>query len=139
MQEPGDAASLPSRWIEKAETDLTAAVRLLKEPEGCPTPVVCFCAQQCVEKYMKAVLVANGIGFPKTHEIGELMRLLPPETRPDLSPAEQETLTDYAVVGRYAFDREPVSLSEARRAVRLARRVRAVMRRHLPKSSRRGT
>lgn len=44
-------------WIVKAEHDLTAAVQILKLGKAAPTEAVCFHAQQCVEKYLKAVLV----------------------------------------------------------------------------------
>ena len=30
---------------------------------------VCFHAQQCAEKYLKAALVAKGSPFPKTHDL----------------------------------------------------------------------
>ena len=40
-----------ARWLEFAETDLKAARALLKE--GSLSPVVCFHAQQSVEKMFK--------------------------------------------------------------------------------------
>jgi hypothetical protein len=42
---------------------------------------------------------------------------------------------DYAVVMRYPGDYEPVSLAEAERAVKIARRVRTQVRQRLPKAS----
>ena len=52
-------------WMTKAENDLKTAVHTLDLGEECPTDMVCFHAQQCVEKYLKAVLVLDGIDFPK--------------------------------------------------------------------------
>jgi len=52
-------------WVIKAENDLKNAAHTLKMGADCPTDTVCFHAQQCVEKYMKAVLVMSGIFFLK--------------------------------------------------------------------------
>ncbi len=46
---------------------------MIKLAEESPTDTVCFHAQQCVEKYLKAVLVSEAIDFPKTHDLEELM------------------------------------------------------------------
>jgi len=101
--------------------------------EDCPTDTVCFHAQQCVEKYFKAFLVLRRINFPKTHDIKELIVLLPSNSRPKLPPEEQRRLADYATVTRYPGDYEPISLPETRRAVKIARRVRNEMRKLFPK------
>jgi hypothetical protein len=61
--------------------------------------------------------------------------LLPIHLRPELTPEEQARLGDYAVVMRYPGDYEPVSLAEAERAVKIARRVRTQVRQRLPKAS----
>jgi HEPN domain-containing protein len=119
-------------WVAKAENDLKSAAYLLKI-EDCPTDTVCFHARQCVEKYLKALLVARGTEFPKTHDLGELAVLLPPRLRPSLDDKEQDRLTDYATVTRYPGDYEPISLSEAGRAVKIARRVRREVRKLLEK------
>lgn len=120
-------------WVEKAENDLKNAVHTLKMGDDCPTDTVCFHAQQCVEKYLKALLVLRARDFPKTHDVEELAALLPGKLRPGLSAEEKRRLVTYATVARYPGDYEPISLSEARSAVRIARRVRKEIRRLLPK------
>lgn len=122
------------QWVEKAENDLKNATHTLKLGRDCPTDTVCFHAQQCVEKYLKALLVWEGKDISKTHHIDELMRMLPATLRPDLSPYEQELLTDYAVSTRYPGDYDAIPLSEAKRAVQIARRVRRHVRALLPLS-----
>jgi HEPN domain-containing protein len=124
-------------WVEKAENDLTTAAHTLRIAERCPTDTVCFHAQQCVEKYLKALLVLRQTPFPKIHSLAPLLALLPPSARPSLSDAERERLADYAVVARYPGDCEPISRAEARRAVAIARRVRREVRRLLPHPARR--
>jgi len=127
------------QWVEKADNDLRAAAHTLTLAENCPTDTVCFHAQQCVEKYLKALLTARQTPFPKVHSISVLRALLGGAERPSISESEQERLTDYATVARYPGDYDPIPRSEARRAVALARRVRREARRQLPGRARRRT
>ena len=92
---------------------------------------ICFHVQQAVEKYVKALLVQNRIGFPKTHSIRELIALLPASDVPNLEDAIQDRLTDYAVVVRYPGEEEQISLQEADESLRIARRVRTFFRKRL--------
>jgi HEPN domain-containing protein len=119
------------QYVDKAESDLITAAHTLKLRENCPTDAVCFHAQQCFEKYLKALLVLNGIEFSRTHHISGLMTLLPATIRPSLTPEEQDRLTEYAVTTRYPGDYDPISREEAHQAVRVARRVRNQVRRRL--------
>jgi len=123
------------QWVQKAENDLKTAAHTLKLGVAGPTDTVCFHAQQCVEKYLKALLVLHGIEFERVHQVSTLMSLLPARLRPDLTPEEQERLTDYAVSTRYPGDYESIPLAEARRAVKIARRVRKHIRPLLPKAA----
>ncbi|TET34708.1 MAG: HEPN domain-containing protein [Planctomycetota bacterium] len=122
-------------WLEKAENDLKNAAHTLKLGKECPTDTACYHVQQCVEKYLKAVLVWKGIAFPKTHNIAELINLVPSTLRPGIKDGEEDRLTEYATITRYPGDYEPISLTEARRAVKLARRVRREVRKILPKET----
>ena len=122
-------------WIEKAENDLKAAIYTLGMDEDCPADVVCFHAQQCVEKYLKAYLSWSGTDFPKTHDVAELAMLMPPHARPTLTAEEARRLTVYATVTRYPGNYEPIPLTEARRAIAVARRARREIRKVLPKEA----
>ena len=126
------------QWVQKAENDLKNAAHTLKLGQDCPTDTVCFHAQQCVEKYVKALLTLHGIEFSRIHHISALVALLPARVRPDLTPEEQERLTDYAVSARYPGDYEPIPLAEARQAVQISRRARKQIRKWLPKESLQG-
>ncbi len=119
-------------WITKAESDLRAAIYLLEPRPGQPTDAVCFHAQQCAEKYMKALLVFRGTDFPKTHDLEKLSSLLPAALRPRLVPEEQRRFSGYAIAARYPGSGE-IPYTEARRAVAIARRVRREIRRALPR------
>ena len=122
--------AVAQEWIAKAENDLKSASHLLKVKD-CPTDAICFHAQQCMEKHLKALLIAQGIEFRKIHDLGELMTLLPPRLRPSLDDREQDRLTEYATTTRYPGNYEPISVNEAHQAVKIARRVRREVRKLL--------
>lgn len=130
-----DILGIVRGWVEKAENDLKTATCVLKMEEECPPDTVCFHAQQCVEKYLKASLVWKSIDFPKTHDIRLLTELLPVSWRPSLSLDETRRLTIYATVSRYPGDYDPISLVEAKEAVKITRRVRTGIRKRLPKQA----
>lgn len=130
MPENKEGMAVAWEWVEKAENDFKSATHLLTM-EDCPTDTICFHAQQCVEKYLKALLVAQGTAFRKIHDLGELVALIPAHLRPSLDDTEQARLTEYATVTRYPGNYEPISLSEARQAVKTARRIRGEIRRLL--------
>ena len=133
MNGPSEVIDLVRQWIERAEEDFRTADYTLTMPENCPFGTVCFHSQQCVEKYIKALLVWRSVAFPKVHDIGELMQLLPSDVVLPLSADEQELLTDYAVGTRYPGDREPIIRTEAEAAVGTAKKVREAIRACLPK------
>lgn len=88
-------------WIDKAQGDYLTAMR----ETGASPPnydAVCFHAQQCVEKLLKALLTARGTTPPKTHDLILLDRLLSstcPEWYWPIEPLR--LLSAAAVVFRY--------------------------------------
>jgi HEPN domain-containing protein len=65
-------------WIAKAEGDYATAERELN-PTGTPNlDAVCFHAEQCIEKLMKALLIHRGVTPPRSHDLVMLDRLLKP-------------------------------------------------------------
>lgn len=63
-------------WIDKAEGDFATARRELRAETQANYDAICFHAQQCVEKLMKAVLVHRGVVPPKVHDLSHLAKLL---------------------------------------------------------------
>ena len=51
-----DKISLIKLWVKKAESDFITAYNSLKIKPHPPLDTVCFHAQQCAEKYLKASL-----------------------------------------------------------------------------------
>ena len=91
----------PQAWVEKAEEDFTLARSALQRKKPLVTGA-CFHAQQCAEKYMKALLVSRKKGFPMTHDLLVLNDLC---SRTgiflEIDPKLLNSLTDYAVRTRY--------------------------------------
>jgi HEPN domain-containing protein len=137
MSTPKPILIVLREWLLKAENDLKTAAHTLTLGQDCPTDTVCFHAQQCVEKYIKALLIYRATPFPKTHDIRLLRALLPPRRRPKLDRKVQDLLSEYATVTRYPGAGTDISLAEARRAVAIARRVRKEVRKQLPRAAKR--
>lgn len=62
-----DVSELKS-WIAYAEDDFGSAKTLLKIKKPYLFSV-CFHAQQCAEKYLKALLILKDVDFIKTHDL----------------------------------------------------------------------
>ena len=135
MPERDQIAVVAQEWVAKAENDLKNAAHTLTLGDECPTDTVCFHAQQCVEKYLKALLVMLQIEFSRTHDIETLVYLLPGELRPSLAVEQQRRLTEYATVMRYPGPYEPAIFQEATEAVDCAQRVRREIRKCLEDTS----
>ncbi len=132
MSVPPEVLSLVRQWVEKAEEDLLTAEHTLSLGDDCPYGTVCFHAQQCAEKYLKALLASHSTPFPKIHDLLELLPLVPKTIALRLEPMDVATVNRYAIEGRYPGDWEPITREDAEGAVKVARRVREAVRKHLP-------
>ncbi len=56
-------------WIKKAEADIRTASRESKISDEPNYDIVCYLAQQCAEKYLKAYLVSKEIDPRRTHNL----------------------------------------------------------------------
>jgi len=121
-----EALRVAGRWIAKADEDLTAAERLIALDDSLAA-VVCFHAQQAVEKLLKALLVFAGVPFARTHDVIRLAQLLPGDLAPPVPVADLAPLNRYAVEARYPIGEEPISGEEARAAIAVSRRVRVAV------------
>ena len=119
----------PLSWVERAEEDYLMARSALRRKKPL-TYSTCFHAQQCAEKFPKAILVSKGVAFAKVHDLlllshqcekaGAFLRI---------EAQQLNTLSDYAVRVRYPGD-DPTP-EEAREAVEIARAVRRFARKLL--------
>lgn len=110
-------------WVEKAEQDAAVAEREIRARKVTAFDAVCFHAQQCAEKYLKALHVERGLGYARTHDLAQLLSTL---SAGDpalllLDPAAR-LLTDFAV--KYRYPGAWATRIEARAALNHARLVR---------------
>lgn len=109
-------------WIAKADADLESAERELRRRSRANLDLVCFLAQQTIEKCLKARLQEASILSARTHDLEALINQLAVVERsllllmPVLKP-----LSAYAVVFRYPG--RSATRREAREALAFAKQV----------------
>jgi HEPN domain-containing protein len=119
---------ITQEWIAKAEEDYLVATReLAAKPPA--LDAVCFHAQQCIEKYMKAILQEKDIAFEKIHDLDVLLQMVR-----SFIPALEEYRDDLIKLSAYAVDiRYPgfrLSAEEAGECVESMEKIQQVIRNH---------
>jgi HEPN domain-containing protein len=116
-----DIAELKS-WIAHAEDDFAAAKTLMRQKK----PLLysaSFHAQQCAEKYMKALLIFRDQDFPKVHDLGTLSSLCANAgIILGISEETLDTLSAYAISTRYPGT-DP-NLEETKEAIEITKSIR---------------
>jgi HEPN domain-containing protein len=113
-------------WVDKAEGDLKVARREMQSADAVWN-VVCFLAQQCAEKYLKAFLEEHSIAFKKSHDLVTLLNssggLLP-----EIEPLRRQLahLGVFGIATRYPGVQADQRAAED--AIETAEEVRAVIR-----------
>ena len=87
------SAKLPKQWLDIATEDLTVARLLFKEEH---LPHACFLSQQCVEKALKAFLIAKTNTYPRINNLVDLLDLCR-----HVDPSLAQFLSDCKVVDEY--------------------------------------
>ncbi|MGE5682602.1 MAG: HEPN domain-containing protein [Bacillota bacterium] len=116
---PPDNVQSAKNWLKRAKSNLVRAQ--MTKPEDVFWEDLCYDAQQCAEKSLKALLIFHQVKFRYVHDIGELLKTLKVNgiSYPD-DFNEAVILTDYAVETRYPIVSEPVTEEEYKEAVRIA-------------------
>ena len=119
---------LTREWIDKAEDDFVVAEREYSNEKPI-YDAVCFHAQQCVEKYMKAILQENNIEFYKVHDLTFLLskckKFLP---LLEVFKEELTKLSSFAVEIRYPGIR--ATKEEAENCISVMRKIRKIIKTH---------
>jgi HEPN domain-containing protein len=115
---------MTAEWMSKAEGDFAMVEREARARRDPNYDGLCFHAQQCAEKYLKALASEAGVSFPRTHDLVALLeQLLPLKPAWERHREDLAFLSDFAVAFRYpgdSADRE--SAMDARRRCRRFRR-----------------
>ena len=113
-------------WISKAEGDFSVACRERRVRKSPNWDAVCFHCQQCVEKYLKALLIHHGVMPPKIHDLVLLDGLLTTVCDGWSWPLEElRFLTRAAVAFRYPG--ETADKDEATDALEITQNIREVI------------
>lgn len=113
----------PHAWLWRAKANLNLAIKGGRL-RGIVYEDLCFNAQQAAEKALKAVCLARGLDFPKTHSLVHLIDVLEKNNVdiPD-NVRDADILTQYAVQSRYPGIVEEITKDEYRDALKLASQV----------------
>ncbi|MCJ2142270.1 HEPN domain-containing protein [Methylobacterium sp. E-066] len=100
------SASDPREWVRKAQQDTRSARRLLLDPPELEDAA--FHVHQAVEKAAKAILVSEGIRYPRGrgagHDLDALARLIPSSSPFHAQAQQLAGLTPWATAFRYPAD-----------------------------------
>ena len=88
---------LTAEWMVKAEGDFACVQREWRARKDPNLDALCFHAQQCAEKYLKACLQENGRAIERTHNLGVLLESLLP-----VYPMLEEWRTSLLQLNAYA-------------------------------------
>ena len=123
---------LTREWVKKAEGDYFVLGLLWKIQQGASLhfDAICFHAQQCAEKYIKARLHEAEMRFSKTHDFRILLKLVS-ELEPEwLSHKDElDLLSNFAVAFRYP--EEDATEADAAHAFEFITRFRGIARQSL--------
>jgi HEPN domain-containing protein len=116
-----------AEWVKKAEDNYFSALALSRRRKNPVPDVICNQCQQCVEKYLKALLVLHNVYFPKIHDLIQLEDLI---ARVD---SEVRSIHNFLVVlNPYGIDiRYPgleATIAEAKEAVKAMKEMRKFVR-----------
>jgi len=117
---------ITEEWIKKAEQDYIVANReFIAVPPAYET--VCFHSQQCIEKYLKAILQENEVEFDKIHDLDVLLNQCI-SFIPELEKHREELikLSIYAVDVRYPG--LEIAQEESEEGVKIMKVVRKIIR-----------
>lgn len=120
---------LTSEWVQKAESGFVSAQQLYQTQDPI-YDVICFLAQQSIEKYLKAWLQESDIPFSKTHDLETLLDLIVPTV-----PAWHIWYADFSTISGHAVDpRYPgkfATATETQHAMKICGAVRQAVRSEL--------
>jgi len=102
-------------WIARGEEDYSVMAREMRARKSPSYNAVCFHAQQCVEKLMKALLIDKNVMPPRTHDLLVLNELLTENgLKLEVTREQLRILSFGAVIFRYPgenADREMAKIS----------------------------
>jgi len=120
-------SDLVKEWVNKAEGDFNSALREFRARKNPNYDAAGFHAQQCIEKYLKAILQKQNIRFEKIHDLLALMELcLTKIPELELDKELLAYLTQFAVKFRYRG--ETATREQAKYAIKAMKILKPILR-----------
>ena len=115
------------QWFKRADNDLKGIANNLKDTDP-PTDVICFHAQQAIEKYIKGALIHFGQHITKTHDLIFLLNSIS-DYIPELLKLKNELkeISRCAVEVRYPDIMYEPTIEEAKKAYEAALKVKDII------------
>ena len=98
-EENGTMNPLTREKVQNAEDNWDTMLTLVRQAPRPLRDQICFHAQQCVEKYLKAWLQEANLPVPRTHDLNRLLNKIVPS-----QPAWRAWQTDFAQFEKHAVD-----------------------------------
>jgi len=121
---------LTAEWVQKAEDDFLVAQKMFRARKRPVYDAVCFHAQQCAEKYLKAYLQEHDYDIPKIHKLLDLLKLCK-----EFDSSLEMLVTDLKELERFSVNIRYPGVSaekeEARFALKAVEAVRSSLRQRL--------
>ena len=116
---------MTAEWVAKAEGDFAMMERECLVEANANYDGICFHAQQCAEKYLKARLCETHVSFGKIHDLVALLeQVVDIEPEWEVFREDLAYLSDLAVAFRYPGESaDKQSALDAQRRCRLFREV----------------
>ncbi len=112
-------------WLDKAQGDWLVLSKLVTDADPAFSDAICFHAQQCVEKLMKAVLLECGpVEPPKIHNLQDLSILVQQLCDSWQTDADALYRLTFAAV-QYRYPGDEAEVKDAKWCAETAERLRA--------------
>jgi len=127
-----DDYNIVAEWLRYAKRDMDAARHLFDTMNPKPLEIVCYHAQQAVEKALKAFLLSCDTQPPKTHDLNQLCELCEDREKSFFEIAPLcGSLTKYGISPRYPFELE-IFEDETEIALQRAEKIKAFVASKIP-------
>lgn len=100
------------RWLHEAREELAIA-RVLPERDDLPARGACLHAHLAGEKAIKALLIHSDVVLRRSHDLFELVGLLPDADATVIDEDDLEVLNPWAIEGRYPADLDDIATERA--------------------------
>ncbi|MDE0084552.1 MAG: HEPN domain-containing protein, partial [Candidatus Poribacteria bacterium] len=116
-------------WVERAEDEFSVA-KMIWQGKNPIYRIICFYAQQCVEKYLKAWIQNSNVPFTRKHNLKELLDLIVP-----FIPSWSTWESDLSNLSRHVVDThfpsDSATANDAMHAMQTCKMVRQAVREQL--------